>query len=48
MSLFYWKELICKKIGKQEVFDVADHFGLYLGTQTIGRDLFIYEILKKP
>lgn len=46
---FYLSERkkMSKELGKQELFDVADHFGLYAGTQTIGRSLFIYEILKE-
>lgn len=36
-----------QELGKQEIFEIADHFGLYSGMQTIGRFLFTYEILKK-
>lgn len=45
---FYLSERkkIAKSKGKLEIFDVADHFGLYSGMHTIGRSLFIYEILK--
>lgn len=46
---FYLSERkkLSNELGKQEIFDIADHFGLYSGTQTIGSSLFIYEILKK-
>ncbi len=46
---FYLKERkkFSQEMGKQEIFEVADHFGLYSGSQSIGRALFIYEILKK-
>lgn len=46
---FYLSERkkLSEAIGPQELFAVADHFGLYSGTQTIGRSLFIYEILKE-
>jgi hypothetical protein len=46
---FYLRERkkLSNDLGKQELFDIADQFGLYAGTQTIGRSLFIYEILKE-
>ena len=36
-----------KNIGKEDLYDYVDHFGLYAGIHTIGNKLWTYELLKK-
>jgi len=35
------------KVGMPDLFEVADQFGIYSGTQTIARALSVYEIVKQ-
>jgi len=41
------RKKLSEHLGRMEIFEVVDHFGLYSGTQTIGRFLFIYELMKE-
>jgi hypothetical protein len=36
-----------KSIGRPDLYEYVDHFGLYAGTQTITGKLFVYELLKR-
>ncbi len=41
------RKSLADSIDVANLFDVADHFGLYSGVQTIGRSLAIYEAFKQ-
>jgi len=41
------RKQVAADIGVPDLFEIADHFGLYSGTQTIGRNLAIYEAFKQ-
>jgi hypothetical protein len=36
-----------KAVGMPDLYEIADHFGLFAGTQTIGRALSVFEIIKQ-
>jgi hypothetical protein len=41
------RKKVADKIGKPDLFEIVDQFGLYSGAHTIGRSLFVYDILKQ-
>lgn len=41
------REKFAASIGMPELYEIADHFGLYSGSWTIGSKLFTYELLKR-
>jgi hypothetical protein len=41
------RKLVAEKVVFNNLFDIADHFGLYSGIQTIGRGLAVYELIKQ-
>lgn len=41
------RRLLASEVQFSNLFEIADHFGLYSGTQTIGRVLAIYEAFKQ-
>lgn len=41
------RKRFAEEIGAGDLFDIADHFGLYSGIQTIGKSLAVYELIKQ-
>lgn len=41
------RKVIANDIGRQDLFEIVDQFGLYAGAQTITKSIGIYEIIKK-
>lgn len=40
------REQFAFEVGRPDLYDYVDHFGLYAGTHTLGNKLFTYEMMK--
>jgi hypothetical protein len=41
------RKLVAEKLDLKNLFDIADHYGLYSGIQTIAKGLAVYELIKQ-